>query len=544
MLRMKRRTFLKALGGLASVVAIGAVLSKYVFHPPVPLEPSTLTKYVDPLPIPKVMQPTEPGGINYEVEMTQFTQKLHSQLPPTTLWGYNGTYPGPTFEVRTGTPIEVKWISHLPTTHLLASSIDHTIHGAETTVPDVRNVVHLHGGFTPPASDGYPEAWYTPGGSTTDYYPNENPASTLWYHDHANGITRLNIVAGLAGFYLIRDAVEDGLNLPKDRYEIPLVIQDRTFNTDGSLYYPTKGQGDPETPPVWVPEFFGDTVLVNGKIWPFLEVEPRKYRFRFLNGSNSRFYRLSLDSGQIFHQIGTDGGFLPSPVQVNKLLISPAERADVIVDFTGVPLGTQILLTNDAKAPFPNGDELVIPEIMQFRVVQLTQPDNSTIPATMPFVPLVPTPTTPVRDLTLDEKKSKQGNPVMLKLNGLMWDDPITENPKLGETEIWRLINTAEDTHPIHLHAVQFQILDRQPYDVDTYKGKKEIDVEGPAGPPEPNEVGWKDTVRANTETITRIIVKFGPFRTFNPTTGGNYVWHCHILEHEDNSMMRPYKIT
>jgi spore coat protein A len=202
--------------------------------------------------------------------MTQFKQKLHSQLPPTTLWGYNGTYPGPTFETRTGTPIHVKWINHLPTTHLLANSIDHTIHGAESTEPEVRNVVHLHGGLVSPASDGYPEAWFPPGESATYYYPNEQPAATLWYHDHTLGITRSNIVAGLAGFYLIHDSVEDGLNLPKGEYEIPLLIQDRTFNADGSLFYPTKGEDDPETPPVWVPEFFGNTILVNGKSGLFL----------------------------------------------------------------------------------------------------------------------------------------------------------------------------------------------------------------------------------------------------------------------------------
>jgi len=262
-----------------------------------------------------------------------------------------------------------------------------------------------------------------------------------------------------------------------------------------------------------------------------------------LNGSNSRFYRLGLDSGQSFYQIGTDGGFLPSPVQVKKLLLALAERADVIINFTGISQGTQILLMNDAKAPFPDGDELVIPEVMQFRVIPLTEPDMSTIPATMPFVLLVQTPATPVRELTLNEYKSKQDNPIILKLNGSMWDDPITENPKLGSTEIWRLINPSEDTHPIHLHGVQFHILDRQPFDADEYNDTKELEFEGPPATVEPNETGWKDTIRAEAEAVTRILVKFGPYSTFDPTTGGNYVWHCHMLEHEDNSMMRPYRI-
>jgi spore coat protein A len=225
----------------------------------------------------------------------------------------------------------------------------------------------LHGSRIPPNSDGYPEAWFTRGFAKTGpfftnkiyNYPNQQRATTLWYHDHALGITRLNIYVGLAGFYLIRDKEEESLPLPKAPYEIPLMITDRSFNPDGSLFYPTRPSPDdlkkPEARipnPSVVPEFFGDTILVNGKVWPFLNVEPRKYRFRILNASNARFYHFKLDSGQPFFQIGTDGGLLEKPIKVSQILLAPAERADVIVDFSKFT-GKTITMTNDAAAPLP-----------------------------------------------------------------------------------------------------------------------------------------------------------------------------------------------
>lgn len=501
-----------------------------------PLDPTVLEKYVDALPIPAVIKSK---GINrlspyYEVTMTQFTQKLHRDLNPTTVWGYNGTYPGPTFEVMRGRPIWVKWINKLPTTHLLP--IDPTIHGAQPPNPAVRTVVHLHGGNVPPQSDGFPEDWFTPGSSDTDFYPNQQQAATLWYHDHALGITRLNVYAGLEGFYLLRDTHENLLRLPRGKYEIPMVIQDRSFNTDGSLFYPDTGSG---THPIWVPEFFGDTIVVNGKIWPFLEVEPRKYRFRLLNGSNSRFYNLKLASGQPFYQIGTDGGLLPSPVQVNEILLAPAERADVVVDFSE-HAGETILLTNDARTPFPDGDlpdPQTTGQIVQFKV---TLPFSRRHPGLLPprlgpFKKFNERQAIKVRDQSLNEVLIGD-EPEILLLNGLKWSDPIEDNPRLGTVEIWRLINLTGDTHPIHLHLVQFQILDRQPFDVAKYKATGELVFTGPAVPPAANEAGWKDTVRANTDEVTRIIMRFADF-------AGEYVWHCHILEHEDNEMMRPYKV-
>ncbi len=549
-----RRQFLKA-GVVAGVGVllpwepnVGRALARPTgLADPPKLDPAALTKYVDPLPIPSVLRPKGRLGnaAYYEVAMTQFGQKLHRDLPPTTLWGYNGTYPGPTIEAFTLKPIVVKWINNLPNPkeHLLP--VDFTIHGAEDRDKVARTVVHLHGGHVPPESDGYPESTFLPDHSDTYHYPNLQPSTTLWYHDHALGITRLNVYAGLAAFYLLRGPLEKLLRLPMGKYEIPIVIQDRSFHTDGSLFYPKEG----DTHPVWVPEFFGDVAVVNGKIWPFLNVEPRRYRFRLLNGSNSRFYRLKLSSGQPFCQIGTDGGFLLRPAEVTNILLAPAERADVIVDFSGQK-GRQILMTNDAPAPFPGGGETVISEIMQFRVEERSsERDTSALPLDLfnrfgveindafdPLTHLAEHLAIKTRNLTLEERLDSEGNPIILLLNGAMWDDPVTENPRLGTVEIWQLINLTMDTHPIHLHLVQFRILDRRPFDVGWYKEHKEIRYTGPARPPDPNEAGLKDTVRANPGEVIRIIVPFTDFT-------GRYVWHCHILEHEDNEMMRPYDV-
>jgi spore coat protein A, manganese oxidase len=576
-----RRRLLKIGGavGLGGAVSGSVVLSalfpraakaKMGHHHRTPPQDNTaarwLSKFVDELPVPEAL--TTNASLNgvpfYDVSMKRFEQKLHRDLPPTTLWGYNGQYPGPKFEVRRGNPIAVKWENNLPGTHFLP--IDTTIHGAEPPTPTVRTVVHLHGSKTLPESDGYPESWFTNGfrqtGPTfTDrvyHYPNDQQATTLWYHDHALGITRLNVYAGLSGFYILRDDHEDSLNLPKGDYEIPLVIQDRFFNSDGSLLYPvvTPGDPDPRVPPIWIPEFFGDTVLVNGKIWPFLEVEPRKYRFRILNGSNARFYRMTLQEstsgGRLpgrpvpqFHQIGSDGGLLPAPVTRTQLLIAPAERQDVVIDFSGFA-GKSFVLANDAPAPFPDGDDVVPPDIMMFKVNQrLRGPDRSNLPATLNSVPLInPASSVKTRDLVLSELDSDAESPIMAMINDAHWDDPVTETPKAGSIEIWRIINTTGDAHPIHVHLVQFQILDRQLFDTAQFPGT--LVTTGPRLPPEDNErPAWKDTVLSYPGTVTRIIAKYDLPTGTHVRHGDKfrYVLHCHILEHEENEMMRPYDV-
>jgi len=422
------------------------------------------------------------------------------------------------FDTRSGESLSVEWANELPTKHFLP--IDHTLHGAEKGVAEVRGVVHLHGGKTPPESDGYPEDWYVPGQSRTYHYPNSQDAALLWYHDHAMGINRLNIYAGLFGLHIIRDKVEDDLHLPSGKYEVPLVLFDRDVRRDGQLDYPKSA--DPERP--WVPEFFGETQLVNGKIFPYLEVEPRKYRFRVLNAANGRFYRLSLSEGAEIHQIGTDQGLLPAPLTVTNLQLAPGERADIVVDFAN-HRGAQVLLQSDSFV------------LMQFKVGASRVSDPSALPASLRAVPrILESAAVLTRRLTLDESVNNVAESTGMLLNNTPWHMPITERPVLGTTEIWELVNLTDDVHPIHLHMVKFQILDRRRFDAFQYMTAQTLRFVGPAVVAEANEMGWKDTARANPKTVTRIIV---PFEGYS----GRFVWHCHILEHEDNEMMRPYEI-
>jgi len=519
----------------------------------------TLKPYVDALPIPPVI--ALQSGVVTRIGMSQFQQKLHRDLPPTTVWGFQGSYPGPTLEARQGSPVQVQWINNLPTTHFLP--IDNTIHGAESTQPQVRNVVHLHGHKIMPPNDGYPEAWFSPDGKTGPYYnpnpylyPNDQPATTLWYHDHALGITRLNNYAGLSGFYIIRSSAEDALNLPQGPYEIPLVLHDRMFNSDGSLLYPVAVGG---THPVWMPEFFGDTVLVNGMVWPYLEVEPRKYRFRLLNGSNSRFYHLTLQgsdgngtpngtSGPPMFQIGTDGGLLPAPVKLADILIATAERFDFVIDFTGMK-GKFFVFQNDAPAPYPGGGEVVPTNVMMFRVTRaLSGLDTSALPSKLADIPLYdPALAVRERNLALSESdRASDGFPEISELDELDWSAPVTEDPQAGTLELWNLVNTTGDAHPIHVHLVQFQALERRPFDTQTFLSSGQVVFTGPPVPLDANErPAWKDTIKAYPGMVTRILAKFDLPTGAQVTSGQRlrYVWHCHILEHEDNEMMRPFDV-
>jgi len=443
-------------------------------------------------------------------------------------------------------------------------------------------------------------------GSAVYQYRNDQRAATLWYHDHSLGMTRLNVYAGPAGFYNLRGGssdLPDGI-LPGPApmrgdpagmkyYEIPIAIQDRIFTNDGQLFFPDNRaffEGllpsqlqipfhpaiNPlnglvsDVAPIWNPEFFGNTMVVNGKTWPYLNVEPRRYRFRLLNGCNARFLILAMDNPAVsFWQIGSEGGFLPAPVNLSQLLIGPAERADVIVDFTGLAPGTEVVLQNLGPdtpfgggvpgVDFPPADSATTGQVMKFMVVAAgpgSLPDTSTPPASLvlpAFTPLgMPTAT---RQLSLNEMNSATVN-VSLDINGnvvldaaglpfgptwallgtlnpdgtgnpLLWMDTVTENPQLNDTEIWEIHNFTMDAHPIHLHMVMFQVVDRTPM------GQV---IGGPSTrPPEPWEAGYKDTVMALPGEITRIKAKFD--------IAGRYAWHCHIIDHEDNEMMRPYEV-
>lgn len=505
---------------------------------------SRLEKFVDPLSVPEFLQLREQKDAHfyYEITMEEFYQKLHRDLPPTRLWGYNGQFPGPIIEAYEGENIRILWQNNLPNEHFLP--VDKTILHHEN-MPEVRTVVHLHGSETEPESDGYPDAWFTnhfqevgPVFKKKIYdYPNKQRGATLWYHDHASGITRLNVYAGLVGMYILRGHEEKRLNLPRGAYEIPLIVTDRTFNEDGSLFYPIQ----PNNPsanlpnPSVVPAFVGDTIVVNGKVWPYFEVEPRKYRFRLLNASNTRAYQFYFDNGATMIQIGTDGGLLQNPVRLDVLALEPAERADLIIDFSQFT-GQTITLKNDLGPDADPDDETN--EIMQFRVTKpIANPDKTKIPRVLSRVPrFSPFDVSKIRTMKLTAQTDEFGRPVLL-LNNKRWSDPVTEFPHLHATEIWSLMNLTAFAHPIHIHLVQFQILDRRPFDLNLYNQTGEIQFTDPAVPPPANERGWKDTVMAPAGQITRIIMRFAPY-------DGDYVWHCHILEHEDYEMMRPYKVT
>ena len=486
------------------------------------LDPDSLARFVDPLPFPVVAQPQgdravpgKPGerAPFYRVSMRAIASKLHRDLPPTSLWSYGDSVPGVMFDTQSGQGLFVEWVNELPLNHLLP--IDYLVHGAERGTPEVRSVVHLHGGKTPPESSGYPEYWYVPGQSRTCYYPNQQEAAQLWYHDHAIGTTRLNVYAGLFGLFVVRDQAERQLQLPNGKYEVPLVLFDRHLRQDGQLSYPHS----------WMPEIMGEVPLVNGKIFPYLEVEPRKYRFRVLNAANSRLFRLSLPHGVVVHQIGTDQGLLPAPVLVTQVQLAPGERADLVVDFAP-HRGTRILLSDDAFT------------LMEFRVSTSPVSDPSGLPTTLRRVPhITRSSSVKTRFFTLDEVKQPTDGSVRLLLNKTSWDMPISEKPVLGTTEIWELANLTEKLHPIHLHQFRFQILDHRFFDASEYMESGKVHYgKNPPTLPSLNERGWKDTVRVNASTVTRIII---PFQGYS----GRYVWNCQNLEHEDNEMMRPYEV-
>jgi FtsP/CotA-like multicopper oxidase with cupredoxin domain len=620
---------------------------------------------VIPPAMPRTAKLSGPGGTSidyYEIAVRQFHQDVlpPSMGKPTTVWSYGsinhpGTfnYPAFTIESAFGVPVRVNWINQLVDAsghylpHLLP--IDQTIHWANppggpggtdmeglNPAPysgPVPIVTHLHGGHSSEESDGFPEAWFLPAannipagfatvgshydafraeaealygqswgpGRAVFQYNNGQPAATIWYHDHTLGMTRSNVYAGPAGFYLLRGGPGDDVvgtlpgpapalgDPPGTKYfEIPIAVQDRSFNQNGSLFYPDsraffEGLNQPPTEPyldipfipdrscggrrsdiapIFNPEFFGNTMVVNGRTWPELEVEQRRYRFRFLNGCNSRFLILRMGNGLPFWQIGAEGGFLPEPVQVDQLLLGLAERADVIVDFTNVPVGVTIVLRNlGPDEPFGGGepdedfdaaDPDTTGQVMRFRVVPATSEDTSTPPGQLrlPQPPPIP-PATKTRKVSLNEEDSRtvrvstdeDGNVVLDCADGdpfgprfallgrveggkgkpLRWDDPISENPKVGATEVWEMYNFTPDAHPIHIHEITFKVVNRESLETGAVRG------------PEPWESGRKDTVIAYPGEITRVKANFD--------RPGLFVWHCHIVEHEDHEMMRPYRI-
>ena len=512
------------------------------------------TPFADPLPLPATATSVAgtPGGVaTYDIAMREIQQQLHLELPPTTVWGYGdgpsgASYPGPTIEATTGNPITVNWINDLRDTSQLGDPlrsahylpVDTCPHGAQD---NAKTVVHLHGGHVPSDVDGQPEATFLPGSQDTYVYPNNQDAATLWYHDHALGITRLNVYMGLAGFYLVRDPVENALGLPSGEFEIPLAIQDRSFNPDGSLEYPV----------FWQDMFLGETMLVNGKVWPRHDVKQGKYRLRILNGCNTRTLTLQVCPGSnaspcpapaTFQLIGQEGGLLPAPLPLTEITLGPAERADVVVDFAPYAASSSVYLVNSAPAPFPGAAGVgVIADVMRFDV-QGVPGFLAPVPGALrPMEILNEANATQHRYLELVKGPGDACSPFAWEivstdgLNGAVlgsrWMD-ITEQPVLGDTEVWSFINRSGMMHPMHMHLVFFQILDRETF---TEVGGT-IVPSGVKVPSAAHEMGWKDTVQVGPNEIVRVIARFEDYE-------GLFPYHCHILEHEDHEMMRQMRV-
>jgi spore coat protein A, manganese oxidase len=638
------------------------------------LDPLSIPKFVNSLP--NLLAPgyfiDATGGGSFDISMQQGHHNFglgNKKFPRTKTWGYKSpdapawnaagfNYLGPTIVAQENVPITINWRSKLPKRHLLPvdTSIHWAFHETDYTIRQngVPVVPHRHGGRNLAQFDGHPDAWFTStglggelainNGNRQSYtYFNDQQAATLWYHDHALGVTRLNVYAGLAGFFILRDEYDTGTpDNPKTTavenwlpgnyvnfdyrgnrkpdpdvfYEYPLVFQDKIFTADGELFYPASNAdliaasqedslpaGVPN--PSIVPEFSaGNVIVVNGQAWPILDVEPRKYRFRLLNGSDSRFYRFDLPEKLEFFQIGTDNGLLNTAVRLDNLSLAPGQRADVIVDFAGYNNQTLILSNNDdGTGPVPN-DPQTTGQVMAFQVGnQVTVPDvpiperlrgepgqpaaltsylepvtdNNTIarvntgldPYDHTFVPVAPDSWSP--DLSKIPKDPLTGLPIAKRVGlfeadgdtnfdrfgritpllgtiqegALKWEDPITEQVIQNQTEVWEIYNTTADQHPIHIHLTPFQLLSRQNFSavqIDPLTGLASstapltnINLIDSPTPATPNETGLLDTVIVNPGEVVRVLATFD--------LPGEYVWHCHILSHEDSEMMRPFTV-
>ena len=496
MRKISRRKFLKygALGGAALLLsgAGAGIASQTVFEEEAPATPVPVDRFRAALPIPPVLQPVSADETTDYYEIVQREGRMEI-LPglATTIWGYNGIFPGPTIKARVGRRVVVKQTNDL----------------------DTHTVVHLHGGVTPQEHDGFPMDMVHPGETREYVYPNGgHGAATQWYHDHAMDHTGRNVYMGLAGMYLLKDAADDGLALPSGEYDVPLMITNRLFAKDGKLVYSHDDHFGAE----------GDTVLVNGAPWPRMEVAARKYRFRILNASNATLYTLALDSGRPFTQIGTDGGLMDRPVEVESIPLGMAERAEVVIDFSAYPVGSQIVLRS-LSGREGHGED---PEIMRFDVVR-EEPDDSSVPEKLREIEPIPeSEAVRTREFVFGPSPAlKAPPPLKMTINGEEFDpDRVDAAPGYGDVEIWRLVNKKmpvvpfDPPHPVHIHLGDFQVLDRN--------GEE----------PPPHERGWKDTVTISGDDVVRIIKRFDGYK-------GKFIMHCHNLEHEDHFMMARFDV-
>jgi spore coat protein A len=447
------------------------------------------TAFAAALPIPSVLQPTSTDATTDYYTVTE--QQANVAVVPgktTPMWTYNGKFPGPTIKAQSGRTVKLHVVNQLP---------------ASTTL-------HLHGAHVGSDSDGGPVDTFAPGTSRDYTYPNGQSARTQWYHDHAMDRTGKQVYMGLAGFYLIGDAQEAALNLPSGAYDVPLVVQDRQFNTDGTLSYPSSISAMSSS--TIRDGFMGDTLLVNGAPQPYFKVSARKYRLRLLNGSNARYYTFSLSNGQAFTQIGNEGGLFSGPIKSTSIRLAPAERADVVVDFSAVPLGTSVVLKNGDSSSY-NGSSTTS-DVMRFDVATAAS-DTSAVPATLrPFTPLDSTAVSVRRTFTIDQTNG------MWTFNGLGYDpNRIDANVKLNATEEWTFDNRSGQDHPIHMHDINFQV------------------VSTDRGTPTGADAQWKETVNVPGWSKVTVRAKFPDFT-------GTYMLHCHILEHEDDMLMAQFKVS
>jgi spore coat protein A, manganese oxidase len=477
------------------------------------------------LPVPAVLEPVRSAddADHSDTDHYEITQKVgKAEILPglqTEIWGYEGSFPGPTIESRSGRAIIVRQINELP----------------------VPVSTHLHGGRTPASSDGFPTdlilprhrsseehsphahhgnkaGWSFHRGSKDYFYPLEQRAATLWYHDHRMDFAGPQVYRGLAGFHIIRSDEEDALPLPKDEKDVPLMICDRSFGEDGSFFYPSLDpslQGKPGVKEHYMEGVLGDAILVNGVPWPFMEVSNTCYRFRILNASNARRYRLALEpepsDGLPFVQVGSDGGLLGAPIPLRTIPIAPAERFDVVIDFSKYPVGTKVTLKNRLGAGTTS-------RVMRFHVVR-KEKEESRVPKRLSdmgeFKALGESGPRPTRKFFFTQ--AMHNGQVVWAINGKVFDPSrINVRPKLGSTEIWEF--TTDVHHPIHLHLVEFKVLSRN--------GRR----------PLPKDAGWKDTVDVLPGQVVRVISRFDGYR-------GKYVFHCHNLEHEDMMMMANFEV-
>lgn len=552
-----------------------------------------LTKFLDPLRVPPMIRITpDPQYRQVHVTAQATHVRLHSELPPTRVWAYDGHFPGPTFEVRRGQKLWVAWRNAVKGSFPLTAvelTLDDATPGPGRDGAEPRAdiaalppwlVVHLHGARSNGGNDGWTENAVLPGETQLAEYLNDQRATTLWYHDHAMGITSLNVMTGLSGMYLIRDDEEDALHLPHGKHEIPLIICDRNLDLDadgdltGDLLYK---QGILRTEPMKVKlPFSGPFTLVNGIIWPHLDVDARWYRFRMLNSSNFRPYTFELHDEHgvripcALHQIGSDGGLLPAPAALDHLTLWPGERADVLIDFGTCP-GSSPRLVNTLAPPLPPGEGTPNPDVMEFRVRTKPVHDPFRLPAKLSpcFVRLTHD-TLPEHMhrwlvLTLIEEHPELWEmveideaPTYLPQDGIVQvqleDGTVTTLQRVSRTfkdaatfyidhngwEQWKFLNVSGVTHPMHLHLTQFQAISREEFDYTSFVpeagGTSTPVTFQRLGTLQPGEQGWKDTIQVGGGELVSIAGDF---------TGGTgrYVYHCHILEHEDEGMMRTFVV-